>query len=66
MGFDIAKAESPFLKAVWLDRRINARMSAFGPKTPSTETEFFFSAPVCVAAFLTLAFDMISGLATLA
>ena len=43
------------------DKRINARRSAFGPKTPRTETEFLFNAPRCVAALFTLAFGIFCG-----
>lgn len=48
------------------DKRINARISDFGPKTPRTDTELVFSAPFCVAALVTVAFDMNSGLTVVA
>ncbi|WP_241484008.1 hypothetical protein [Ruegeria sp. ANG-R] len=40
---------------------MSALNSALGPNIPKTETEFFFKAPVCVAALLTVVLAMICG-----
>lgn len=46
------------------DIRISARISAFGPNTPSRVTEFLLSAPCCVAALVTVLFDIECGCGT--